>query len=161
MKREPDLPNASPVPEPNDEDRLMPASDAAKLLAVRESRLRSWRRSRSGRGPSFITVGGSVRYSVHALREYLAEHTRVRTPSAPFYRRTRIEQLGEKHPGLRDLVEEQQHRRVPHRQIAAAILEKWGEVVSEQVLSNFYRLRVWPKECTEAREAKKRKSQKG
>lgn len=74
--------------------------------------------------------------------------------AAPFYRRTRIEQLGEKHPGLRDFVEEQQRRRVPHPQIAAAVLEKWGEVVSEQVLSNFYRLRVWPKECNQARDVK-------
>jgi hypothetical protein len=90
---------------------------------------------------------------LQALREYVAQHTRVRTPSAPFYRRTRIEELGEKHPGLPDFVEEQQRRRVRHRQIVAAILERWNERVSDQVLSNFYRLRIWPKMSNEAREA--------
>lgn len=158
IKRNPDLRNASPVPEPNDEDRLMPARDAAKILAVPESRLRQWRRSVSSRGPSFVRVGGGVRYRLRDLREYLAARTTVRTPSSGrFYRKTKIELLGEKHPGLRDFVEEQQRRRVRHRQIAAALLERWNERVSDQVLSNFYRLRVWPKECKEEREAKAEK----
>jgi len=80
----------------------------------------------------------------------VAAHTKTRT-SAPFYRRTKIEELGEKHRGLRDFVEKQQRQRVSHKQIAAAILEKWGEVVSGQVLSNFYQLRVSPKEWDEQR----------
>jgi hypothetical protein len=32
--------------------------------------------------------------------------------AAPFYRRTRIEELGEKHPGLCEFVEQAQHRRI-------------------------------------------------
>jgi len=65
---------------------------------------------------------------------------------APFYRRTKVEELGEKHPALREFVEERLARRVPNPQIAAAVLEQWGETLSEQVLSNHYQLRVWPRE---------------
>ena len=79
------------------------------------------------------------------IREILTQ--RGARMSAPFYRQTKIEKLGEKHPGLRDFVEERQRRRAPYRQIIAEILNKWGEVVSTQVLSNFYKLRVWPNEC--------------
>jgi hypothetical protein len=152
MKREKGLPDPIDL----QEERLLRPPDAAQFLSVSENTLKWWRNS-AHRGPSFVRVEGGIRYPVQALRRYLAART-VRAPkprkAAPFYRRTRIEELGEKHPGLRNFVEKQQHRRVPHPQIAAAVLEKWGEVVSEQVLSNFYRLRVWPKECNEAREPK-------
>jgi hypothetical protein len=69
-------------------------------------------------------------------------------PSAPYYHLTKIEQLGQKHPGLRELVEQRQRRRVSWRLIAAEVFERWGETVSAQVLSNFYRLRVFPKESS-------------
>jgi hypothetical protein len=70
--------------------------------------------------------------------------------AAPFYRRDLIEELEEKHPGLLKFVEERQRRRVPNPQIAAAVLDEWGEVVSEQVLSNHYTARVWPQLNLEA-----------
>lgn len=71
----------------------------------------------------------------------------------PFYRRTKVEKLGEKHPGLVDFVYSSQNRRVPNTEIAAAILAQWGEIVSGQALSNFWQLRTWPRQCEERRGA--------
>ncbi len=75
-----------------------------------------------------------------------------------FYRRTKVEELGERHPpgehgpedkGLLHFVESAQRRRVPGPEIAAAVLEHWGETVSGQVLSNHYTLRVWKRQNAE------------
>jgi hypothetical protein len=92
-----------------------------------------------------------VRQRIRKLRDQKLQPSES---GAPFYRRTRIEELGEKHPGLLGYVVDCQQRRVPSPQIAAFILKNWAEVVSEQVLHNFYVLRVWPSECSQAREAK-------
>jgi len=145
MKRKPNFPNFPPIAGVSEQDYLLSPRDAAQLLGVAVGTLRRWRYEH--RGPPFIKVEGSFRYSLKALRAYLAARTKVRT-SAPFYRRTKIEELGEKHPGLRRFVEERQRRRESWRVIAAEVFERWGETVSAQVLSNFYRLRVFPKEST-------------
>ena len=152
MRRKPDFSNIPPAPGVAEEDRLLTSRDVARLLAVSLDTVKGWRsrKPRTGTGPPFIRIGGDegrIRYSLRALRKYLAEHTNVRA-SAPFYRRTKIEELGEKHPGLREFVEERQRGRESGRVIAAQVFERWGETVSAQVLSNFYRLRVFPKESS-------------
>jgi hypothetical protein len=60
-----------------------------------------------------------------------------------FYRRTKIEELEQRHPGLLDFVNKSIRERVPYPEIAAAVLEQWDEEVSPQVLSNHKNLRVW------------------
>lgn len=135
------------------DERLLTPKEAAYLLGASVQTLRWWRRS-PDRGPVFVKVEGRIKYPLPALREYKARHTTARMPSPPFYRQSKIEELGEKHPGLREFIEVRQRRRVPHRVIAAEVLSRWGEKVSPQVLSNFYRSRVWPKELSERREGR-------
>jgi len=155
MKRKPNFPNFPPGAGITEEDCLLTSRDVARLFALNPGTVKAWRsrNKRRDTGPEFIRVGGlRVRYSFRAVREYLAQHTTARRPTAPFYRRTKIEELDAKHPGLRKFVEERQRRRVSNRVIAAEVLERWGETVSGQVLHNFYALRVWPKELREERE---------
>jgi hypothetical protein len=131
-----------------DEERLLTPGETAQCLAVSVDLLKVWRRH--GRGPAFVKAGGRIRYSFRALRNYLAERT-TRPMSAPFYRRTKVEELDGKHPGLRRFVEKRQQRRVSYQIIAAEILQKWGERISAQALSNFFIRRVWPKESSQRR----------
>ncbi len=143
----------TPLPSDLREERLLTPQETARLLAVRVETLERWRYS-GHRGPAFVKVEGRIKYPLPVIRHYLAERTRAWTPGAPFYRRTRIEELGEKHPGLCEFVEQAQRRRIPNGQIAAEVLARWGEKVSLQVLSNFYRLRVWRKESSERGEGR-------
>jgi hypothetical protein len=126
------------------DERLLSPEETARLLGVSIYTLREWRGSQ-GRGPDYVKVAAQIKYPVAALCEYLEGRVRRRTPPDPFYRRTLIEALGEKHLGLCKLVEEAIGRRIPYPQIAAEIRERWGERVSPQALSNFYRRRVWAK----------------
>lgn len=151
MRRKPDFPSLPPIAGITEQDYLLRPRDAARVLGVSLTTLRQWKRSKR-LGPSFVMVGGTTRYSLRALRQYMSVRTVVRAPGPAFYRLTRIEQLGEKHRGLRSFIEELLRRRVPHGEIAAEVLKRWGETVSGQVLYNFYRLRVWPKESSEKRE---------
>ncbi len=137
----------TPLPSDLREERLLTPQETARLLAVRVETLERW---------STGVSRASVRQSGRTDRVSAASHpalsrrrTRAWTPGATFYRRTRIEELGEKHPGLCEFVEQTQRRRIPNGQIAAGVLARWGEKVSLQVLSNFYRLRVWRKESSQ------------
>src|SRR5208283_553861 len=154
MRRKPDFPNLPPIAGVSEEDCLLRPRDAAQILGVHVRTLQHWRRSKHC-GPSFVRVGGRPRYKLQALRQYVSVRTVVRAPGPTFYRLTRIEQLSEKHPGLRGFIEELLLRRVPHSEITAAVLEKWGERVSGQVLHNFYVLRIWPKESSQKREGQR------
>jgi hypothetical protein len=68
---------------------------------------------------------------------------------APLNRRTKVEELGVKHPGLQEFVEER-IRSVTYQKIAEAVLEQWGEELSPQVISNHYLQRVWPEDNLDA-----------
>jgi hypothetical protein len=70
---------------------------------------------------------------------------------AEFYRRTLLEELGTKHPGLLDFAEQAMRDTVPFPEIAAAILEQWDEKISPQALSNHRYLRVWKRKDAEVR----------
>jgi hypothetical protein len=63
---------------------------------------------------------------------------------ADFYRPTKIEELEAKHPGIGKFVKEQYGLFTSHRQLVSMLEELYGETVSEQALSNHYRLRIWP-----------------
>jgi len=133
--------------------------EAGKLLAISPWTLKNWRCSKPPVGPAFIKLGGVVCYRFRDLVEYLDKRTVRPERPAPFYRRTRVEELGLKYPGLFQFVESQVRARVPYPRIAAEVQERWGERVSDQVLSNFYMLRVWPRILEEERsEAEKKKS---
>lgn len=78
----------------------------------------------------------------------LAANSPPGTPP-PFFRHFSIETLGWEHPGLKDFVELSLSEMVPHVEISAAIRERWGVEISPQTLSNYYRLRLWPRLCRE------------
>lgn len=143
----------------NQEDRLLAVDQAAELLGAAVGTMRWWRRPKVWRGPPFVKVEGRIRYRLSDLQKYLEENTvRPGRGAAPFYRQTRVEELGAKHPGLCEFVEKQVRRHVPYPRIAEAVLKRWGEPVSNQVLSSFYIARVWPKILREERaEAEKKK----
>ena len=63
------------VPSPSLTER-----DAALYIAVSQHTLRAWRRQ--GRGPVYLKLGRSIRYTVADLSQYLLEH-RVEPGSAP------------------------------------------------------------------------------
>jgi len=147
MKRETNSPRVPVTIEIVLGDVPLRSREAAKVLAMSPDTLRDWRYSKPLVGPPFIRIGRSVRYRLVDLLEYLDKRTVRPERSAPFYRRTRIEELGLKHPGLCEFVEEELRRRVSQPRIVAAVQERWGERISTQRLSNFYIARVWPKIC--------------
>jgi len=151
MKRETNSPRVPVTVEMAQEDLLLTTKQTAKVLAMSADTLRDWRYSKPPVGAAFIKVGGVIRYRLGDLLEYLDKRTVRPERSAPFYRRTRIEELGLKHPGLCEFVEEELRRRVSQPRIVAAVQERWGERISTQRLSNFYIARVWPKICNEQR----------
>ena len=135
----------------NQEDRLLTSKQAAAVLGIKPRTLQGWRK-RSGTpratGPSFIKAGRFIRYRLGDLQGWLREFTvqvEGSRRSAPFFRSTRIEQLGAKHPGLCEFVEKELRKRVSQPRIAAAVQERYGERVSVNIISNFYTLRIAPK----------------
>lgn len=60
-----------------------------------------------------------------------------------------MEELGTRHPGLLEFVEEAIRDKVPYPQIAGAILEQYEEEISPQALSNHYTLRIWKRKDAE------------
>ena len=53
-------------------------AEAAERLGLQQSTLSNWRWS-GGRGPSYVKVGGRVRYRLCDIDEYLDRHTRTST----------------------------------------------------------------------------------
>lgn len=76
-------------------------------------------------------------------------------PRVRFFRPTKVEKLGQSHVGLVDFVGLQLRQRVPYARIADLIFRRWEERVSPQVLSKFWRLRLWPRLCAEERDWEK------
>jgi hypothetical protein len=145
MKRETNSPRVPVTVEMAQEDLLLTTKQTAKVLAMSADTLRDWRYSKPPVGAAFIKVGGVIRYRLGDLLEYLDKRTVRPERSAPFYRRTRIEELGLKHPGLCEFVEKELRKRVSQPRVAEAVLNRWHERISVQVISSFYRLRVAPK----------------
>lgn len=56
-------------------DDYLTKAQAAEVLNVKMSVLDSWRWN--GRGPTYVRVGNAPRYSRTALRQFIAENTRV------------------------------------------------------------------------------------
>jgi predicted DNA-binding transcriptional regulator AlpA len=54
--------------------RLLTSDEAAVLLAVPVATLRTWRSRRRGYGPRAVQVGGSVRYRLADLLEWIDRH---------------------------------------------------------------------------------------
>lgn len=54
-------------------DKLLTPKETSKFLGVREITLAIWRSE--GKGPNYIKVGGSVRYSLLELKCYLTKNT--------------------------------------------------------------------------------------
>ena len=53
--------------------RLVDEREAAKMLAITVSALRRWRRE--GSGPVFTHCGRCVRYSLHALADFVEQNS--------------------------------------------------------------------------------------
>lgn len=64
-----------PVPPPALRERFLTPDEAANLLGKRVSTLSAWRST--GTGPTFIKVGGSVRYLEADLEAFLASGRRA------------------------------------------------------------------------------------
>ena len=63
-----------------------------------------------------------------------------------YYRFSEIIKLDRKHPGLRSLVDERLKQRVPQRAILKELEKRYGERVSETVLSHYWTRQVGPQE---------------
>lgn len=61
------------LPEVSREDRRLTAEEAAELLCVSVKTLEAWRRL--GKGPVFVKLGRSVRYTMRALDQFTCERT--------------------------------------------------------------------------------------
>lgn len=57
------------------EESLLRPGEAAEFLRVAVATLKDWRGRLHGIGPSFIRVGGRVRYSLRDLRRYVKSRT--------------------------------------------------------------------------------------
>ncbi|MBC7767420.1 MAG: helix-turn-helix domain-containing protein [Phycisphaerales bacterium] len=55
------------------EDRRLTVEEAAELLSVSVKTLEAWRRL--GKGPEFVKLGRSVRYTMRALDRFTRERT--------------------------------------------------------------------------------------
>lgn len=54
--------------------RLISPAEAADILGISASTLRTWRSTRPGYGPRAVKVGGSLRYRLTDLTEWIAAH---------------------------------------------------------------------------------------
>jgi hypothetical protein len=63
-----------------EEPCLLAVQDVARLLSVAPSTMHWWRCRRHLAGPSFVKVEGRVRYSLEAVRDFIASRT-VRPPA--------------------------------------------------------------------------------
>ena len=55
------------------EDRRLTVDEAAQVLCVSVKTLEAWRRL--GKGPAFVKLGRSVRYTMRALDQFTRERT--------------------------------------------------------------------------------------
>jgi predicted DNA-binding transcriptional regulator AlpA len=62
-----------PTPVIGHEDRRLTVEEAAQLLCVSVKTLEAWRRL--GKGPVFVKLGRSVRYTMRALDQFTLERT--------------------------------------------------------------------------------------
>lgn len=62
-----------PAPVVGQEDRRLTAEEAAQVLCVSVKTLEAWRRL--GKGPMFVKLGRSVRYTMRALDQFTLERT--------------------------------------------------------------------------------------
>ncbi len=62
-------------------ERLLNEKEVAELFSVKVSTLRRWRWC--GRGPSFLKLGGAVRYDPQELKNFLAASKRTSTSDLP------------------------------------------------------------------------------
>ncbi|NBX73158.1 MAG: DNA-binding protein [Alphaproteobacteria bacterium] len=59
---------------------LLTTLEAAEFLRIEKRTLENWRVS--GRGPSFVRLGGAVRYKIVALEKFISENERYSTVKA-------------------------------------------------------------------------------
>ena len=143
----------TPLPSDLREERLLTPQETARLLAVRVETLERWRYSGASRA--------SVRQSGRTDQVSAASHPAL-SRSAPGHGRPALRFTGAHESkswersirACASLWSKPNARRIPNGQIAAEVLARWGEKVSLQVLSNFYRLRVWRKESSERGEGR-------
>jgi predicted site-specific integrase-resolvase len=53
--------------------QMLKEKQTAEMLEVSKAALRRWRRE--GRGPQFTRIGRCIRYNLHAIEKFLAEHS--------------------------------------------------------------------------------------